>query len=411
MNAIGARDREILRELAKRYLELAALPQQTERFERARDINDLKPRRPVVWLHEIPWHEMDIDSKLRLTCENAFAREMEEFFRQTLYRWEYIQADMVVENAYPLARYYLYDEAEMGIAIQEHQLAIDSANTIVSHAYIDQLDTPEKVAVLTQPQVKADPELDARRKAQAEDIFGDILPVRLHGYYIYHAPWDRIPRFRSVTSVMTDLIDRPELLHDTIKKFTAFGQYRMKQMEALGLLDTNIPELHCTPPYTSDLEPGTGLKNIWFRCMAQMFTEVSPAMWDEFEFEYVKPLMAQCGLVYYGCCEALERKIRFLKTIPNLRKIGVPPRANVESCAEQIGGDYVYAHKPNPAHVAGNFDADIVRNEISRVIEACRANNTPYEFVLKDISTCSYKPENMIKWTQTVMNTIDKYHR
>jgi len=114
--------------------------------------------------------------------------------------------------------------------------------------------------------------------------------------------------------------------------------------------------------------------------------------------------------VYYGCCEALDNKIPLLKTIPNLRKIGVSPWANVESCAEQIGRDYVYAHKPNPAHVSGSFDEETVRKEITRVIEACHKHGCPYEFVIKDISTVTYKPRNLINWAKTVKETIDKYY-
>ena len=93
-----------------------------------------------------------------------------------------------------------------------------------------------------------------------------------------------------------------------------------------------------------------------------------------------------------------------------MRKIGISPWANAESCAEQIGGAYVYAHKPNPAFVSGTFDAGAVRREITRIIETCRANKCPYEFVLKDISTVTYKPGNLIEWAKTVKETIDSYY-
>ncbi|MCL1788606.1 MAG: hypothetical protein FWG38_11520, partial [Defluviitaleaceae bacterium] len=106
----------------------------------------------------------------------------------------------------------------------------------------------------------------------------------------------------------------------------------------------------------------------------------------------------------------LENKIPMLRNIKNLRKLGVPTRANPESCAEQIGGDYVFSHKPNPAHVATTFDKTTVREEITRIIKTCQANCCPYEFVLKDISTVGYKPQNLIDWNNTVMETIDAYY-
>jgi hypothetical protein len=407
---ITQKEKQTLQDLAKRYAELAAHPAQKERRDRARDINDLKPRRPIVWLHEIPWHEMNIGDALTLTCEDAFAREMEWHFKHNLYRWKYIQADTVWENEYSIEK--KYTSTGDGLVINENVSVMDEKNYIVSHYYLDQLNTIEKVEAMRTPQITAHPEDDARRAAWAQEILGDILPVKLRGYNIYHAPWDRIPRYRGVTPVMEDLIDNPDLLHAIIQRFTANALSEMKQMEALNLYEPNPENVHCTPAYTADLpvtEPAR-LKNMWFRGMAQMFGDISPKMWNEFELQYAKPLMAECGLVYYGCCESLVHKIPLLKTIPNLRKIGVSPWTDAASCAEQIGGDYVYAHKPNPAHVSGTFAEEAVRAEIKHIIEVCRAHHCPYEFVLKDISTVTYKPQNLIDWVNTVMNVIDGYY-
>ena len=93
-----------------------------------------------------------------------------------------------------------------------------------------------------------------------------------------------------------------------------------------------------------------------------------------------------------------------------MRKIGVSPWSNVRSCAEQIGSDYVMARKPNPAAVAGSLDRDYIRKEITETIEACLDNQCPYEFVLKDISTVGHNPQNLINWTATVMETINRYY-
>jgi len=408
---IAPKEKSVLQELAKKYAELAALPVQKERYQRGKDINDLKPRRPMVWLDEIPWHEMDIDGNLNLVCEGEFARNMEQFFRRTLYRWEYIQGDMVVENVFNIHRD--FTSTGTGIEVRENLLSTDDRNNIISHYYLDQLDTMEKVEAIHNPVLTANPEVDKERVEWANDILDGILPVRLQGYFLYHAPWDRIPRYRGVTKVLEDLAFEPEYTHAIIKKFTEGARASMTQMEALGLFDAKVSNVHCTPPYVSDFEgapePAT-MKQCWFRGMAQLFTEVSPQMFKEFELDYVMPLMAEFGLVYYGCCEALENKIPLLKTIPNLRKIGVSPWANPENCAEQIGKDYVYAHKPNPAHVSGTFDEEATKKEISRVIETCQKHGCPYEFVIKDISTVTYKPQNLINWTKTVKGVIDRYY-
>lgn len=408
-------DKQIIRELAKRHAELAANEVNAQRIARARNINSLTPERPIVWLDEIPWHEMDIDGELQLHCEDAFARRMEEHFRRVQFRWKHFQADMVVEDAYYVAKH--FEATDIGVRIHESTLSLDNKNNIVSHHYEDQLDTEDKVDALRLPVITARPELDRADLALAQELVGDALPVKLRGHGIYYAPWDDIAMLRGVEPILIDMIDRPEFLHRTIEKFTQIGLSRYEQMEAQGLLDYNVNSLHCTPPYVKGLPAAdfdgehVRLKDVWFRGMAQMFTTISPAMHEEFDLQYMRRLMDRCGLSYYGCCEPLDKMIGRLKKIPNMRKIGVSPWADVRSSAEQMGGDYVYARKPNPAFVADDFDAEVVRREIRETAEACIANHCPYEFVLKDISTVSYRPGNLIQWTKTVMETLDDYYR
>ena len=71
-------------------------------------------------------------------------------------------------------------------------------------------------------------------------------------------------------------------------------------------------------------------------------------LFDEFMLQYQLPIMAEYGLVAYGCCEDLTRKIDVLRQIRNLRRIAVTPVADVRRCAEQIGTDYVISWRPNP---------------------------------------------------------------
>lgn len=97
-----------------------------------------------------------------------------------------------------------------------------------------------------------------------------------------------------------------------------------------------------------------------------------------------------------------------VKKISNLRKIGVSPRANEEVCGEQIGGGYVYAGKPNPAYVAIETDPEVIRKETEKTVQVCQKYGCPCEFVLKDISTVSHRPENLIVWAKTVSEVLDR---
>jgi hypothetical protein len=357
---------------------------------------------------------MNLDDELTLRCENEELRGMERFLRRSLYQWRHMQADMVLEDFYYVSKD--YDSTGSGLRVRETTVAADQRNHIISHHYEDQLDTEEKLAGMRIPAITARPDKDEHRLALAAEVLEGILPVRLRGHGVYYAPWDDLSRLRGVEAILIDLAERPEFMHKTIARYNEIMTSQYEQMEAQELLDYNIQSLHCTPPYVEEL-PGPGyeggaarFKNIWFRGMAQIFGSVSPAMHEEFELQYSRRLMDRCGLSYYGCCEPLDNKIDILKKIPNMRKIGVSPWANVRASAEAMGGRYVFARKPNPALVAGQFNEEEVRRETRETIEACLANKCPYEFVLKDISTVSYRPWNLFEWTRVVTRTIDEYY-
>lgn len=413
-NTVREQDKTIVRELAAQCYELSQTDVVAQRKQRALNVNNLQEDRPVVWLDELPWHELNESGELQNHCENNFAREMETHFRRILYQWKYFQADMVVRDAYYL--YKAYDCTETGLHTSETTLSADRQNHIVSHQYHDVLDTMEKVHQIQSPVITARPDTDRENLALAQDILGNSMPVRLQGHSIYHAPWDEICTLRGPENVLIGLLEEPDLLHATIAKFTQNALSFYTQMEQQGLLGVDIESIHCTPSYIQgcpapDYDGGSiRLKDIWFRGMAQIFSSVSPAVHKEFELDYARQLMDQCAYTYYGCCEPLDNVLPMLKSIPNMRKIGVSPWANVQACAEQIRGDYVYSRKPNPAFVAGNFSAEAVREETEATIAACRRYGCPTEIILKDISTVSYNPHSLTQWASTVQAVLDQYY-
>src|SRR5210317_1741236 len=86
---VSAGDREILRSLARRKLEVASQPVHAERIRQWTALNDLKPERPMVWINEICWHEMNVDDELTLQCRGDWAREQECTLRRELYQWQH----------------------------------------------------------------------------------------------------------------------------------------------------------------------------------------------------------------------------------------------------------------------------------------------------------------------------------
>jgi len=59
-------DKQVLRALGERLATIAALPVHAETAPRWRAMNALRHVKPMVWIDEVPWHEMDVDDELRL---------------------------------------------------------------------------------------------------------------------------------------------------------------------------------------------------------------------------------------------------------------------------------------------------------------------------------------------------------
>lgn len=407
-------DIEVIRELARRYQVIASDSVNKKRMDLYRGVNDLKQIRPVVLIDELPWNEMNINDELTCISQDKALRDMEWVFRSNLFKWKHMQADMVALPYFPVNR--IIHSTGIGVQVKEKTLPTDSENAIVSHEFEDQLQTEADIEKLHCATITYD-ELNTEKDYNfASEMFGDILPSKIVGTHIGAGVWDDIAFFRGVTNLLMDLIERPEFTHRMVKKLTEIRRDIFKQYENLNLFDAGMLTVHCTPALSESLPSSdfdgenVKMKDVWGRAVAQIFASVSPDMHDEFDIDYVKGLMEPFGLVYYGCCEPLHNKIDIIEKIPNLRKISITPWADVDLAAERIGKKYVLSSKPNPASVAvSNFDKESVKNELKKILDACKKNGCACDIVLKDISTVGHNPENLFAWEKIAMDLVNNY--
>jgi hypothetical protein len=95
----------------------------------------------------------------------------------------------------------------------------------------------------------------------------------------------------------------------------------------------------------------------------------------------------------------LDDKMSFVRQIPNLRKVSMSSWVDVERGAEQIGREFVFSRKPNPAVVAGeSWDQGAVERDLRDTIEACARHGSPLELILKGISTVRRRPQRLWEW-------------
>ncbi|MEA4823653.1 MAG: hypothetical protein VB111_06020 [Clostridiaceae bacterium] len=380
--------------------------------QRFRDTNDLKIVRPPLLIDEIPWQQMNFDGSLTCICEDESLRRIEYSFRMNLFRDKYFKCDNFIIPFWGIRK--SYSSTGNGFNIRENIIRAENTD-IQSHHFFDMIPDEAALEAFHLPVITPHPEEDAENMAKMQELFGDTIPVVLEGEsIIYHAPWDVIPRLHGVDNVLYDIYDRPEFLHKIIGLFTDAARAEMDQKEKFGLYTSGNVGLHCTPGFVT-LPEGKSPENgtcctTWFRTMAQMFSSISPAAHEEFDLQYSRPLAERCAYTYYGCCEPLHDRLDYIKKYKNLRKVGASPWANVESTAVQLGHDYVMSRKPNPAHVAIKTDPEVIRKEITETVKAAQKYGCPCDITLKDISTVSNRPENLIVWAETASEVLDEYY-
>lgn len=405
-------DIQIIRELCKRYMEIAVSDRHVRMRRRFRDTNNLKVVRPPLIIEEIPWQQMNYEHALDCKCEDAGLRGIEYGLRVALFREKYFRCDNFIEPCFVVRK--AYSSTGNGLdRLAEENVKSALHTDIKSHEYKDVLNDEESLESFHLPVITAYPEKDEENVNRIKEIVGDTIPVVLRGHGIYDAPWDRIARLRGVTNILYDIYDRPEYLLKIRGLYAKESEAVLSQMEALGLLDNSNPDLHCTPAYV-DMPEGEHrrdrLSGAWYRTMAQMFSSASPDDLYEFDVKFTVPVAEKCAYTYYGCCEPLHDRIDIIKRIPNLRKIGCSPWADVELTARQIKGDFVLSRKPNPAFVSSYIDREQIRKEAAETAEACLKYGCPCDITLKDISTVSDRPENLIVWSEVVSGVLDEYY-
>ena len=246
-------------------------------------------------------------------------------------------------------------------------------------------------------------------------VIGDILEVRPTGTVIWAAVWDRITFWKGAESCLYAVIDEPEFVHAMMKRFLEIEMDAVDQLEAQNLLAAGPGvRCHCVETYVDEDrfraidQSHIRAADCWIAGAAQIFSEISPAMHDEFEIEYMKPLYDRFGWVHYGCCEPLFQKIDIIRKMKTVRSISASPWTKVDRQAEAMGGDYVMLRKPNPAYLRSGYpDVDAVNKEIRGTLAACRRSGTPVAFVLKDLTTVGSRAEGLGEWVKLVQAEIE----
>ncbi len=415
---LTARDREILRGLAGELAAIAALPVHREKARLWQRLNDLASERPMVWINEICWHEMDVDGELTLRTTDPWAREQERELRRTLYQWRHLPGDMIVSDylACPLAIH----STDFGIVEDVDVARTDPSSDIYSRRFKIRIRGFDDLEKIRMPAVTHNAEATELRYQAMCELCAGIMPVKKVGQtHIWFTPWDYLIRWWGIEEAMVDMVERPELVHAAVERMVDAWMLELDQFVEQNLLSLDCDNTRIGSGgygYTARL-PGPEFdparvrpRNMWGCSNAQIFSEVSSAMHWEFALEHDLRWLSRWGLVYYGCCEPLDRKIEILRRIPNLRKISASPWCRTRRLVDQVGTGYVLSRKPNPAiFAAGAWDPARARADLEEFLDQARGCHV--ELIMKDISTVRYEPRRLWEWAEIAVETAERYHR
>jgi len=408
--ALSEKDRTILRELARQLAEIAALPVQKEKAELWQRLNRLEQVRPLILLRNGTWHETKDD--ITLEAENKFARRQEEELQKTLYHWKHMRDDQVYE-----AKVY------SPIVIQSTGWGIETESTRPDHIfgaahYNPVLNDEAEPSLIPMPTVTVNEEETERNYQEMCEIYDGIITIEKRGIaHHWFSIMDQFIEWRGLDNAFTDMIDRPEWIHSWMDRMTEREISLLDQYEKLNVLSLNNSVNRVGSGglgFTNELPQadfdGTHVRAIdqWGHATTQIFSEVSPAMHNEFALTYEKRFLSRFGMVNYGCCEPLDRKLDIVKTIPNLRRVSMSPWVDVARGAEGLGSKYIFSYKPNPAIIGmETWDLELARRQLRDALEKTRG--CVVEVIMKDLHTCRKQPRRMWEWVDMAMQLAEEY--
>jgi hypothetical protein len=405
------KDRQILRELARRIVEIASLPVMETRRRLWVEHNSLRSRRPMMLIFpEGAWEELL--PKESMTCETEFARTVERGLSMRIYTFEHFQDDSVIEAGWVDEDWLALGHTGWGVDIQRRPSTAARGAWAFEPVIRDEADLKQ----LHYPDLVYDEARITLNTVRMNDLFGDILSVKPAGIrHIGYGLMSTYSDWCGLERMMTDMLDRPDFMHRVLSFITAGHQHLLKQWQEANLLRLNNDNTYHSSGgngFTDQL-PAPGFDpahvrpiDLWASAQSQELAQVSPRMHREFALRYEKELLLPFGLAGYGCCEDLGKKLEDVLTIPNIRRVSISPFADVDLCAAKLKDQAIFSWKPHPSQLVGEFNEGQIRSTIRHTLDVTRENGCTLEMILKDTHTCEFHPERFDCWTRIAREEI-----
>ena len=358
MSFISTKDKEILRRLAFHQMELACSDINHQRIKDWYDHNDYKGKRPMIHF-ELGSFQDEILQK-RLLCVDEDARGIEADLYREFVNFEVFDDDKPVRDYFPLQWNTWFLPFDLEVKTKH------APGGGVGHQFVDQIgDLSKFLPKQKKSSYGLNREDTMNRKEMLDDLFGDILPVRIEGLSVSCYLTYYVIKLMGMETMLFSICDYPDEFQEMMCRLSDdfLEYYRFCESEALYLPTVGFEHVgQGSFAFNTTLkqEPPVKISDIWLHMNSQESVVLSPEMFDEFVFPYYKKISDNFGRLSYGCCEPVDAfwKKSFSK-FNNLGKITISPWCDQEFMGNELRGKNIIFHrKPSPNYIGVNKELD-----------------------------------------------------
>ena len=409
--SISEKDRQILRELAKKQLEFHHKEENQKRIEEWYRHNALLGDRPMIHLEAGTFQEEFLPG--RLQCQGEFARQVEWKLYENFQNQELFDDDRVTPDFFQVN----YDTFFRLFDIQ-----IEVEHTKVGENFVSVVEDLEDDYHKLKPTIfGVDLESTQKRFDAIQEAIGDVLPVRMGMDCLYSVPTQMLVHFMSMENMMFNMYDYPELFKEMMDRIAedTLAYYKFLEEKRLILPTVSYEGVgQGTWAFTKEL-PGYDQvgkrvftpKDVWGFMDSQETVGISPEMYEEFIFPCYKKISSQYGILSYGCCEPVHPIWdNCISKLENLRKVSISPWCDEQFMGERLrGGKVIYQRKPSPNFlgVGTELDEEAFRKHMDETLEA--AKGCKLEITQRDVYTINKDISKARRYVSIIREEIAKH--
>jgi len=409
MEAITKKDRDIIREIAKKHLDLANSKENEKVLEKWKWIEKGKLGEPTVRFLVSNFTNETITP--RLQCEGKKARDLESQLLLTTAGRDLFDDDT------PITGEFLVQQSQWvtPFDVSTNVTRADGENAKGYH--IDPVinDLAEDFDKIEEGYFGVFPEAANKTIDFVSDVFGDILPARSVMCSLGGSMTNPLLHIMGMENLYLSMYDYPDLLHKVMDNACKVYENYYDYLENEGLL---LPTAGFSPvsqesfAFNNELPTDKAVKtsDCWGFLESQETTAVSSETFAEFVFPYQDRLAKRFGLLSYGCCERVDDIWAHISKWKNLRKLSVSPFNNERLVGEYLrGSNIVYYSKPRAEHVTipGPLNEEAIIDCFKGIAQA--ASGCMLEIAQREVGTIFGDYERGRRYVALAKQTISKY--